>query len=157
MPGDCTCKVHKADRGWFERFHYYCKNRQNEEDSENDCFSETDAFKFIVSIAIPCGVFWIIAGGFSFLASASGSNGDKRLALISASIYLVTYIMFAGLFGAVMNQVNYRNFKFDELEPCDNVKKRFRRSGDEFLGCSICGFVLIMISIICTVTSVSIA
>jgi len=98
----------------------------------------------------------VIAGAFSYAALESESDWSKTFALISASIYFVGYMVFVGLFGVVMTNINYRNSKFDELEPCENVKKRFRRSGDEFMGCSICAFVLIMISIICTVTSVSI-
>jgi len=153
MPGDCTCDIYVSDRGWFNRFHNYCKNKQSENKSQDDCPPESDAFKFIISIAVVCGLSWMIAGVFSIAGCDREKDVSKRYALVSTSIYLVSYIIFAGLFGVVMTQINYRNLKFDELEHCDNVKKQFRKSGNVFLGFSICEFVLIWISIVCTLCS----
>ena len=158
MPGDCTCDIDRADRGWFKRLHDYCKNKQSEDESENeseyDCPPGSDAYNVIVSIAVVCGLGWVIAGVLSLIACGLEDDTSKTCALVSTSIYFVGYIIFVGLFGVVMTQINYRKSKFDELEYCDNVRKKFRRSGNEFMGYSICGFVFIMVSIICTLVSV---
>ena len=76
---------------------------------------------------------------------------EKMWILISASIYLVSYIIFVGLFGAIMFQINMHNSDLDNK--CPEVKKKLRRSGDEFIAYSICGFVLIGTSIIFTLAS----
>jgi len=76
---------------------------------------------------------------------------ERMWVLISASIYLVSYIIFIGIFGAVMLQINWYNRSLDD--GCPEVKKKLRRSGDEFMGYSICGFVLIGTSIILTFAS----
>jgi len=76
---------------------------------------------------------------------------ERMWVLISASIYLVSYIIFVGIFGAVMFQINARNREFDDW--CPELKKKVRRSGDEFMGYSICGFVLIGTSTIFTLAS----
>ena len=150
----CECDVNKADRGWFERFHNYCKDKQSENESEDDCRLGSDVYQFIMSIAVVCGLVWMVAGGLSFKAYSVDGYMSKVYASSSLTMYFVGYVIFAGLFGVVMNQINYRNFNLDKAGHCDNVKKKFRRSGDEFMGYSICGFVLIMTSIICTLNSV---
>jgi len=101
-----------------------------------------------MSFAIVCGVLWIAAGGVSFLAYVNTKN---MWILISASIYLIGYIIFVGLFAAVMLQINEYKNEFDE--ECPVVKKKLRRSSDEFMSYSICGFVLIGTSIIFTLAS----
>jgi len=108
-----------------------------------------DAFQLVMSFAVVCGVLWILAGGISFWAYV---NTKKMWALTSAFIYLVGYLIFIGLFGPVIAQINLRNSDFSD-NICDSVKKKMRRSGDEFMAYSICGFVLIGTSIICTFAS----
>jgi len=144
----CECEIGEADRGWFERLHNYCKDKQSDNESKDDCRPGSDAYQFIMSIAIVCGFAWILAGSFSFLAHSARSNTDKVFALGSLAIYIVGYIIFAGLFGIVMNQINYRNFNASYC-----LMEKFRRSGDEFMAYSICGFILIMISIMCMLCS----
>jgi len=78
----------------------------------------------------------------------------KVRVLASAILYIVGYTIFVALFGIVMNQINYRNSSFDKIDRCGNIKKKFRRSSNEFIYYSICGFVFIWISIMCTVGSV---
>jgi len=51
-----------------------------------------------------------------------------------------------------MVRINERNREFDN--ECDDVKKKYRRSGNEFIAYSICGFLLIGASIILTIISV---
>jgi len=101
-----------------------------------------------MSFAVVCGGLWIAAGGVSFLAYL---NTTRMWVFLSASIYLVGYMIFVGFFGAVIIQVSWHNHQFDEW--CPEVNKKFRRSGDEFMGYSICGFALIGTSIILTFVS----
>ena len=104
-----------------------------------------------MSFAVVCGVLWIVAGGISFWAYV---NITKTWASISACIYLVGYIIFVGLFGVVMYQINeYNFFNFNDDSICGNIIKKFKRSSNEFMSYSICGFVLIGTCIICTLAS----
>jgi len=101
-----------------------------------------------MSFGVVCGVLWIVAGGVSFCASR---NEKKMWVLMSASIYLVGYMIFIALFGAVIVHIGWYNHGFNW--ECPEVKKKFRRSGDEFIGYSICAFFLIGTSIIFTLAS----
>jgi len=150
--GICSCNVGMADRGWFERFHNYCKDKENENESRDGCRPENDAYQFIMSIAIVCGLAWIVAGGLSFKAYSVMSMSEVYT-LGSLVIYIIGYIIFAGLFGVTMAQINYRNLKLTKAGYCGNLEKKFKRSGNEFMSYSICGFILIIISILCTLYS----
>jgi len=77
----------------------------------------------------------------------------KVLTLISACLYSVGYIIFIGLFGIIMAQINVQNSNLNEDSLCEKVKKNSRRSGKEFMGYSICAFLLITPSIIFTFCS----
>ena len=81
------------------------------------------------------------------IGSSSSDAGAKVSVLVSALIYIVGYVIFVALFGVAMTEINYRNSSFDKIDLCDNIKKKFRKSGDEFKYYSICGFVAIGISI----------
>jgi len=154
--GDCwephcnDCKIDKADRGWFERVHQNCKVYKDDDDDDYTCMPGSDTFELVMSFAVVCGVLWIVAGGVSFWASKQEKE-KKMWAFISACIYIVGYIIFVGLFGAIMLQINENNHGLNHF--CKDVRKKVRRSGDEFMGYSICGFVLIAGSIICTLAS----
>ena len=109
-----------------------------------------------MSIAIVCGYLWFSAGKTSLIVYHyidAGDSGLKKGALISASMYIFAYLLFVALFGIVMNQINYRNSRFDKIDLCGNMKKKFRRSSDEFIWYSMCGLVSIWICIMCTVGS----
>jgi len=147
---DCNnCKIDKADRGWFERVHQDCKDAKDNPETDN-CVPGVDSFELVMSFAVVCGVLWIVAGGVSFWASKQEKE-KKMWAFISACIYIVGYIIFVGLFGGIMLQINENNHYLNRY--CKDVRKKVRRSGDEFIGYSICGFVLIAGSIICTLAS----
>jgi len=157
-PGDCTpprckCDITRADRGWFERFHKYCKYLKDLKNPDSNdvlgCVSGSNAFELIMTFAVVCGTLWLAAGGLSFWAFR---NTTKQWASIPASIYIVSYMIFIGLFGVIMLRINERNREFND--ECNDVKKKYRRSGNEFMAYSICGFVLIGASIICTVISI---
>jgi len=124
-------------------------------DSENDddaagCPPGYNVFELVMSFAVVCGVLWIVAGGLSFWAYI---NTTKTWVIISAFIYLVGYMIFIGLFGAIMVQISAYNSKYYNYDVCDDVRKKTRRSSDEFMGYSICGFVIIATSITCTFVS----
>jgi len=117
-----------------------------------------------MSLAIVCGVLWIAGALTSLLAYlniaeiSEGTGKFKKLAkvktLISACLYSVGYVIFAGLFGAIMAQIEAQNSELDNNAfLCEKVKKKFRRSGNEFMSYSICGFLLITPSIIFTFCS----
>jgi len=149
----CRCDIIRADRGWFERFHKYCKSLKDLKNPDGSnvpgCVSGSNTFQLIMTFAVLCGILWIVAGGLSFWAYI---NTTKRWVSIPACIYLVSYMIFIGLFGAIMVRINERNREFDN--ECDDVKKKYRRSGNEFIAYSICGFLLIGASIILTIISV---
>jgi len=73
---------------------------------------------------------------------------EKIWIMISTALFFLGYVIFIGLFGAVMLQINTENKDMNRL--CKEVKKKLRRSGDEFMGYSICSFILIFGAILCT-------
>lgn len=111
-----------------------------------NCASGQDAYELVMTYAILCGIVWIAAGGIALFAS---TNMKKMWIMISAGLFLFGYIIFIGLFGAVMVQVNQFTNGLKH-GACSKVKKKFRRSGDEFMGYSICSFILIFCAIGCT-------
>jgi len=139
LPTCSNCKIEKADRGWFHRRHKYCTSEGTE------CAAGVDAYNLVMSYAIVCGILWIAAGGLAFFASM---KTEKPWIMISAALFFLGYVIFVGLFGAVMLQINEVNKDMDNY--CKEVKKKIRRSGDEFMGYSICSFILIFGAILCT-------
>jgi len=143
--GDChsptcrNCEIEKADRGWFHRTHKYCTSEHGE------CAAGVDAYNLVMSYAIVCGILWIAAGGLAFFGSM---KMEKIWIMISTALFFLGYVIFIGLFGAVMLQINTENKDMNRL--CKEVKKKLRRSGDEFMGYSICSFILIFGAILCT-------
>ena len=76
-------------------------------------------------------------------------DSAKVQALVSACLYSIGYITFLGLFGAIMAQINAQNSDLNNDEfLCEEVRVKLRRSGNEFMGYSICAFVLITLSVI---------
>jgi len=167
FPPICECEIDKADRGWFKRFHDNCKKER----IYYGCPLGIDIFKLVMTFAVVCGVLWIAGAVTSFLAywnikenctdpkkseelKESGELAKAQAqaqALISTCLYSIGYIIFLGLFGAIMAQINTQNSGINnDLFLCEKVKRKFRRSGNEFIGYSICAFFLITLSIIFT-------
>jgi len=146
LPPFCQCEIGEADRGWFRRFH----NNPEMGGIHPECPLEIDILKLVISFAMVCSVLWFAAGCASFSAS---SYGKKRLILLSICLYFIGYIIFLGLFGAIMSQINIQNSCLDRSLLCEELKKKFKRSGNEFMVYSICAFVLITLSIIFTFCS----
>ena len=108
-------------------------------------------------MAVVCGVLWIAGAVTSFLAYGNVEELEKSAkvqSLISACLYFVGYVIFVGLFGAIMAQIDAQNSELNNNAfVCEKVKKKFKRSGNEFMSYSICGFLLITPSIIFTFCS----
>lgn len=136
----CDCDIEKSDRGWFYRTHKFCTK------SGNECGPGEDTFNLIITYAVLCGILWIAAGAFAFLGS---SNMEKMWIMISAGLFLFGYILFVGLFGSAMQQINSRRYPWTHKggNICKDIRKKIRRSSDEFMGYSICSFILIGVSI----------
>ena len=75
-------------------------------------------------------------------------DSAKTQALVSACLYSIGFIIFVGLFGAIIREINAQNSRLNKTLLCEEVKRKFRRSGNEFKGYSICAFILITL---CTV------
>ena len=138
------CKIDKADRGWFGRRHKECTDKK---DYINGCSVGYDSYQLVLTYAIVCGVSWIGAGVVSFLAS---KTLNKMFAQLSLLIYMVGFIIFVGLFGSIMTQINEIRHEledFDAEKYCDEEIKQTKKSGNEFTGYSICSFITILISI----------
>jgi len=158
-PPFCQCEIDKADRGWFRRFHDY----SNIEGIYLECPLETDIVKFIIAFAVVCGLLWIAAAVASLLAYWSileGWDNTMRMseckksarvqALVSACLYSIGFVIFLGLFGAITREINAHNCCLSKTFLCEEVKKKFRRSGNEFKGYSICALILITVSTVFT-------
>jgi len=115
-----------------------------------ECPLEIDTFNFVISFAIVCGILWIIAAIASFSASSAPSYDASGLALLSVCLYSIGYIIFVALFGVIMSQINAHNSCLDRSLLCEKVKKKLKRSGNEFMGYSICAFILITLSTVFT-------
>jgi len=161
-PPFCQCEIDKADRGWFRRFH----DSPNIEWSYLECPLETDIVKFIIAFAVVCGLLWIAAAVASLLAYWSMQEGwdyatkmpeckksAEVQALVSVCLYSIGFVIFLGLFGAIMREIDVQNSCLNKAFLCEEVKKKFRRSGNEFKGYSICAFILIMLSTVFTFCS----
>eukprot|EP00826_Nyctotherus_ovalis_P050013 TRINITY_DN6089_c0_g1_i11.p1 TRINITY_DN6089_c0_g1~~TRINITY_DN6089_c0_g1_i11.p1 ORF type:complete len:122 (-),score=22.44 TRINITY_DN6089_c0_g1_i11:324-689(-) len=115
-----------------------------------------DHFVFIIVYAVVCGVLWIAAGGVALLAAI---KMERVWIWISAVTFLVGYMIFIGLFGTIMVDLNMkrRDLKVEEINGgaryCETEWKKFTRSSDEFIAYSVCSFVFTALSIICTLAS----
>ena len=94
--------------------------------------------------AVVCGLAWIISGIVS-IATCESFHGSLKG--IRFGLFFFSYIMFAGLFGAIMIKIKEHTFRYNN-QPCSEIESKFRRSGDEFMGYSICSFITIGISVI---------
>jgi len=110
------------------------------------CAPGVDSYNLVMTYAILCGILWMAAGGLAFFAS---TKMEKIWIMISAGIFIFGYVLFIGLFGPVMVQINAYNKEVLGKE-CTAVKKKLRRSGDEFTGISVCSFIFIFGAIVCT-------
>jgi len=141
LPLECDkCQVVKADRGWFYRRHQYCIS-----EFVSGCAAGYDSYNLVMTYAILCGILWMAAGGIATFAS---TKMEKMWIMISAGMFFFGYVLFIGLFGPVMVEINVYNK--ETLGPeCSAVKKKLRRSGDEFIGFSVCSFIFIFGAIVC--------
>lgn len=135
-----NCAIEKADRGRFYRLHQHCISEYS------DCATGEDSFVLILVYATVCGIFWFTAGALSCQAYA---KNNRLCIMIAASLFIIGYVIFVGIFGNVMFHVNYAN-KIMKPLLCPKVFDKFKRSGNEFKAYSICSFILIFISIVCT-------
>ena len=137
-----NCDPGKMDRGWFERVHNYCKNGDCHEN-----FKKLRGYSTIMAFSILCGIGWFVAG---ILAYCSSKYSKGIYSLISAIIFAVLYIIFIGLFISTWKSIRMVD---DDCASylCNKFKKGAKRSSREFLGYSICAFILILISIVLTI------
>lgn len=95
-----------------------------------------------MTYAILCGLCWIAGGVISYMETI---KGEKMWKIMGLMVFLISFIIFVGLFGAVMIGVKERTYGLEQ-NPCKEEEKKLRRSGDEFMGYSICSFILIPIA-----------
>lgn len=89
--------------------------------------------------AFVCGLGWITAGVLACLGSMRTS---KCITLTSMIIFATGFLAFVVLFAIVWNQV--QSVRSDCLsEQCSKLRGKANKSSNEFLGYSICGFILI--------------
>lgn len=138
------CEIEAIDRGWFNRYHIYCL--------DNGCDGNEagmDVFIELVSCSFICGLIWIAAGVLACLGSMHTSH---RITMASMIIFVLAFIAFVILFGLVWDKAS--EIRSDCLaEECGLFKSKARKSSNEFLGYSICAFVLIPVAIGLTVAS----
>ena len=121
-------------RGWFNILHKGCG------ESEEDCVAGQDSFQLIMSIAVVCGVFWITAGVLSYMASSKMTQSFSQYPFI---LFAIGYIIFVGLFGAVMININLTKPKYEEFS-------EYNKSSTEFTAYSGCAFIFIFVCIVFT-------
>ena len=92
-----------------------------------------------MTYAVFCGVCWILGGVISI---ASAITKEKMCRKFGMAIFLISFIVFVGLFGAVMIKVNEENYGYKKLS-CSERGSKFMRSGREFMAYSICSFITI--------------
>lgn len=153
-----TCPPESLDRGWFYRTYKAIKDEtytytqtyssysSTTKTVDKDKLKELTGYEAVVSYAIICGIGWMAAGALAILASL---KRNKTLAIVAGIIFAVLYGLFIGLFGAVWDSVKKVE---DDCKPlfdssCSDLKKNMTKSSREFLGYSICSFVLILAAI----------
>jgi len=140
------CKRGKMDRGWFRRVRNHCKDNEGISPSYLD-ICKLKGFNLVLAYAITCGIGWLISGGIAAIAAVLNI---KLAALAAAGAFAAFYIISIVLFYTVWDSV--RKFNKECLDKaCGDVRRGGKRSANEFLGYSICSFVLIFGAIVCCV------
>jgi hypothetical protein len=130
-----SCEIEKTDRGWFKRAHKEC---------ELENCHELNAYPLVLAYAIACGGGWFLAGIFGMIG---GVMVSKCWAIVTGTMFSVFYAIFIGLFaGAWVRIKNYETLCINFT--CEQYMKKIKRSTYEFLGYSICSFMLILFSIL---------
>lgn len=135
-----------VDRGWFHRVYDRCSS---DEGCDRD-LSELNGLKVVLAHAVVCGLGWVAAGVVALAACAKVS---KLLALVAATVLAACYCLSIGLFSAVWDSVH----KVETNCIAFNYKRYARqakKSAREFLGCSICSFVLVLGAMVCSFVAV---
>jgi len=144
---ESACNDKKMDRGWFKNVHDVIKDNVNI--PARDDIKKLIGYEAVICYAVISGVLWMAGGAVSFLAS---SKASKSLSMIAFILFLIGYIVFIIIFGCVWNSVRkVEDDCKDFYNTCKDYKKGAIRSSREFLGYSICSFVLIMVAMILTV------
>eukprot|EP00826_Nyctotherus_ovalis_P050618 TRINITY_DN6229_c0_g2_i4.p1 TRINITY_DN6229_c0_g2~~TRINITY_DN6229_c0_g2_i4.p1 ORF type:complete len:213 (+),score=60.15 TRINITY_DN6229_c0_g2_i4:289-927(+) len=138
------CEIEAIDSGWFNRYHIYClDNGCDGNEASMDVFTQLVACSFI------CGLSWIGAGVLACLGSMHTSH---RITMVSIIVFALAFLAFVILFGLVWDKA--LEVRSDCLEnECEPFKSKARKSSNEFLGYSICTFILIPAAIGLTVAS----
>ena len=131
--GDGKLENLESARGWFNYSHKDCG------ESEEGCAVGDDSFQLVMSIAVVCGLIWIVAGVLSYMASNRMTQSFSQYPFI---LYTIGYIIFVGLFGPVMLNINYYNH-LDDFP--DKGKSQI-----EFTAYSGCAFVFIFVCMVFT-------
>ena len=145
------CDYSKADRGWFKSQYSAIKDGFNYQGTNPDKsnIKKLIGYEAVMAYAFICGLGWILAGVLALVAALKQKKG---LALVAGLLFLALYLLFVALFAAVWASVK----KVDDdcksvYDKCPEVKKRITASSREFLGYSICSFILILTSIACCI------
>lgn len=132
------------DRGWFRRVHDIC--------SEFECkgkdLDKLTGYGGVLVFALVCGIGWMASG---LVAYAASIQPNKALAMGAGAMFTLLYLVFIGIFVSVWVSVKrmQKDCRYYNNKDCKDFRKKFRRSSREFLGYSICAFVLIFAAIIC--------
>ena len=138
------CVVYEADSGWFYRRHQYCTSEFNK-----GCPPGFDAYNLVMTCVILCPILYIVAGLFNLLTICTK---DFIWTMVSTGIFLLGLLIFTGLFGAIMVQVNIYNREVLD-EECDVVKERLRVSGLLFIVLFAYSFFLTIFAVISNISS----
>lgn len=149
MKTGASCSIEASDRGWFRRVRDAIKDDVSTAGTniDKDALKKLAGYELVLSYAVILGVCWMVAGGIALM---SAMNGNNKLALIAGCIFGFFYLLFVAFFGAIWDS----HLKIeDDCKPifdsaCSDVKDSLMRSSREFLGYSICAFVLILYCII---------
>ena len=144
-----SCSFDRADRGWFKRVYKAIQDDVNTAGKavDMDAVKKLAAYGAVLSYGIILGIGWIAAGALALVVYLKGGN---KLALVAGIIFAVLYALFIALFGAIWDsQLKIE----DDCKPifdnnCSDLKGLLLRSSREFLGYSICAFILILYCII---------
>jgi len=129
-----SCEIDQADRGWFKRFHEECK--------DDEC--KVDTYPVVLAYAVICGSGWFLGGIFGIIG---GVMLSKCWAIVAGIMFTVFYVIFIGLFAGAW--VRIRDFEIVcSFMSCEKYFKKIKRSTYEFIGYSICSFILILFAIL---------
>jgi len=102
-----------------------------------------------MTCVILCPILYIVAGLFNLLTICTK---DFIWTMVSTGIFLLGLLIFTGLFGAIMVQVNIYNREVLD-EECDVVKERLRVSGLLFIVLFAYSFFLTIFAVISNISS----